>query len=356
MPASDPTAPGSFPASARLEQVHSRLRAFTDAVAVRLPGTWAALVEGDLVHRPSHADLVAQLWEDEGRPVGRALGGRLDRDVAMLVGPADESLIALARPHCPGQFLVGAMRPLGTDDAWCRRPNGIAVPADPARAASDIDRRLLPRYRQAVEAVREPALAEAHWRARRALEDWDAVSDSYCDEQGFPVDEDAYGIRQARRDADAWRQFEVFLFHGRSAIDRAQAAAGRSDVQPAVADRWRYQLRALDDALAEGRQIRDAWMPQLVDRLAVADAAGFNDAVDTRNAEGWSAVASFIDHAPVLQAIQVTEQRSTAAGAVRVTAARARSATVSPGSTPRQQPPEGQPPAGPTSPPHRPSR
>ncbi|MFI0942767.1 hypothetical protein [Streptomyces sp. NPDC021020] len=304
-----------------------------------------------------------RLW-DNG-PATNTLQWFTPDEAALLDGPGGEHLVVLARPQRPGQFLVAALAPPGIDGPLRtgHRPNGISVSGEPARAAADIERRLLPRYGKAVETVRTPALHAAHQRAREALADWDAVSDSLCDEQGFPLDDDAYGIRQAQRDADAWAPFETFLHHGAAALDHAGTLLPTLPVPAATAGRWRYELRALKDALAEGTHIRDLWESRLIAIVARRDDPNrwrvFNDALDDRNAEGWSAVDVFIEHAPVLQVIENAARRHTAADTARVNAARARSTTAVPEPTPspRLRPPEPpSPPSGPPNPPHAPGR
>jgi hypothetical protein len=228
---------------------------------------------------------------------------------------------------------VAALAPPGIDGSLRadHTPRGIAVSGDPVRAAADVDRRLLPRYRQAVEAVRVPALGEAHRLAQQALDDWDAVSDSLCDAAGIPLDEDAYGVRQVRRDAEAWEPFETFLFHGPAAIGHAEAALTALPLPASTAARWEYRLRSLAAALAEGTSIRDEWESRLaavLDQQVGPDRwVTFNEGLAERNAEGWYAVTVFMDHAPVLQAIADAEQERAELAAVRVAAARARSTT-----------------------------
>jgi hypothetical protein len=311
-----------------------RLSAFGDALARRLPGDWTAVVDEDFAHSPACERVIEELWDDAH--VQWAVDTFVHREAAFLIGPADEHLVVLARPHRPEQFLVAALAPPGTEGILrtAHPPHGIAVSHDSARAAAGVERRLLPRYRQSLASIRIPALRRAHRLAEQALDEWDAVSDSYCDEHGFPRDEHAYGLRQAQRDADAWRHFETFLFHGPAAIEHAQAAVAGCAPSPATADRWRYQLRALADALTAGARVRDDWESRLAllrnhqgdpDRKRA-----FDDAVDTRNAEGWSAVDGFIKHAPALLAINDTEHVNTSPGKARLAAARARSTTTAP--------------------------
>ncbi|MFI0722633.1 hypothetical protein [Streptomyces sp. NPDC021224] len=345
MPTPDPNAHDHSP---------SRLEAFSEALAYRLPGPWNAVAKAHFAYSPAYVDVIDRLW-DNG-PVERALQRFTPDRAALLNGPSGERLVVLAAPQRPGRFLVAALAPPGIDGSLRadHTPRDIAVSGDPVRAAADVDRRLLPRYRQAVEAVRIPALGEAHRLAQQALDDWDAVSDSLCDAAGIPLDEDAYGARQVRRDAEAWVPFQTFLFHGPAAIGHAKAALTALPLPASTAARWEYRLRSLAAALAEGTSIRDEWESRLaavLDQQVGPDRwIAFNEGLVERNAEGWYAVTVFMDHAPVLQAIADAEQEHAELAAVRVAAARARSTTT--GAAPRpgtRLPPPAMPP--PTPPP-----
>jgi hypothetical protein len=84
-----------------------------------------------------------------------------------------------------------------------------------------------------------------------------------------------------------------------------------------------------------------------------------NDALDARNTEGWSAVTTFMDHAPVLHAIEDAARHSASADTARVTAAQARSTTTVPAPRPgpRLPPSASSPPPGlPTRPSFAPAR
>lgn len=363
MPAPDPNAPLLHPAPPRQDQAPGRLRDFSDALARRLPGSWSAATDDYFAYSPTHVYVMDRLW-DHGHAEW-ALQDVVHEEAALLDGPSGELFVVLARPQHRGQFVVAALAPPGIDGALRtdHTPHGIAVPGDPVRAAADVERRLLPRYQQAVEAVRVPSLREAHRLAQEALADWDAVSDSLCDAAGVPLDEDAYGIRQAQRDAEAWQPFETFLFHGPAAIDHAKAALPTLALPASTAARWSNKLRELTGALTEGIAIRDEWESRLA---AVLDQqvgptrwGAFNDTLDERNAEGWHAMTLFIDHAPVLHAIDNAERERTEFAAVRVAAARARSTAAMPSSRPGRRPPTPETPSplpGPPARPHTPGR
>ncbi|MGW6742832.1 hypothetical protein ACWGDX_19270 [Streptomyces sp. NPDC055025] len=98
------------------------------------------------------------MW-DNGN-ADRALAQFVLRHDAVLAGPDSQSLYVIDRPMHPGQFLAAALAPDGFKDHHfdgVDEPNAIAVHKDPVRAATQISRRLLPRYHQALNAVRDNA-------------------------------------------------------------------------------------------------------------------------------------------------------------------------------------------------------
>jgi hypothetical protein len=86
-----------------------------------------------------------------------------DAPIPVLEGPDDAQLCVIERPRYPRQYLVAPLEPEGFKPHHFRmvdEPNGIAVPNDPVRAAAAVSRRVLPRYRQAMDAVRHNALIQ----------------------------------------------------------------------------------------------------------------------------------------------------------------------------------------------------
>lgn len=101
------------------------------ARAQRLPGTWTSTYHR---HTDDEFPLDHGVW-DTGEP-SWAVGQRLGQH-AVLDGPDRQQRYVLDRQRSPGQFLV--------------------VPSDPARAAADVVRRVLPRHQHALAAVRHNA-------------------------------------------------------------------------------------------------------------------------------------------------------------------------------------------------------
>jgi len=98
-------------------------------------------------------------------------------------------------------------------------PNSSAPHDDQSAAATD---HLA--WRQHV-----PALASAAAGIRQASDAWDAVSDSFCDHDGWPIDEKGYADGKVTRDAEAWKHVEVFLAHGPEVLAGVRAAANGAD-------------------------------------------------------------------------------------------------------------------------------
>ncbi|MDF3291885.1 hypothetical protein [Streptomyces silvisoli] len=131
---------------------------FATALADRLPGTWMTVAEY-FTERFQQHQATERLWA--AGHLDWAVREFVHDETALLIGPGDELLLVFDRPLRRDQFLVGAVAPPGVDGnlRLTSAPDGVAVSRDPARAASTVSRRLLPRYHQAVDDVRLPALA-----------------------------------------------------------------------------------------------------------------------------------------------------------------------------------------------------
>ncbi|WP_234425759.1 hypothetical protein [Streptomyces kebangsaanensis] len=96
-------------------------------------------------------------------PAHSALLDWPDAPTAFLEGPDGEQLCVMERPRCPRQYLVAPVQPDGFRPhhfSGVDEPNGIAVPDDPVRAAAAVSRRVLPRLRDALAAVRHNAAVQ----------------------------------------------------------------------------------------------------------------------------------------------------------------------------------------------------
>ncbi|MFD7130570.1 hypothetical protein [Streptomyces sp. NPDC059894] len=135
-----------------------------------------------------------------------------------------------------------------------------------------------------------PALASAAAGINRASDAWDAVSDSFCDQDGWPLDEDAYADGQVQRDAEAWKHVEVFLDHGPEVLAAVRAAANSSDhVEGPISDDLR-RLRGIDTILERAGQLRHEWdqVMNLMDASLPGSRKLYQErAEEHRNTEGW---------------------------------------------------------------------
>lgn len=181
------------------------------------------------------------------------------------------------------------------------------------------------------------AIPEAAARGRKALEDWDAVSDSLCAANGEPFDE-RYDARRHQRDAEAWAAFEPFLDHGPELLAQAEKDFRTLHQDYENPDfetirRRRSQLAAMHRAIAGGRQQRDAW--EIADEMILPDHPQGQETrrrLETiRNSQGWHYALVFADNADVLVEIdQATRARASAGGGrtAQAEAARTRSTTT----------------------------
>ncbi|MGW2331582.1 hypothetical protein ACWC5C_38340 [Streptomyces sp. NPDC001700] len=188
--------------------------------------------------------------------------------------------------------------------------------------------------------TRESLLAvipEAAARGRKALEDWDAVSEGLCDENSEPLDE-RYYVRQNQRDAEAWAAFKPFLGHGPELLAQAEGDfrtlhQDYEDPDFETIDRRRSQLTALRDAVQGGRQERAAW--EYANEMILRDhprGPEFRRRAEIlRNAEGWHYAITFATNADVLVEIDQAARARPDTGRTRTAqadAARARSTTT----------------------------
>ncbi|MEU9319577.1 hypothetical protein [Streptomyces sp. NPDC048295] len=135
-----------------------------------------------------------------------------------------------------------------------------------------------------------PALAAAAAGIKKASDAWDAVSDSFCDQDGWPLDEEGYADGKVKRDAEAWKHTEVFLDHGPEVLAGVRASADGPDyVEGPVSDDLR-RLRGIDTTLERAGRIRDEWadVMALMEATQPGSLALYQDtAEEQRNSEGW---------------------------------------------------------------------
>ncbi|MFJ7096760.1 hypothetical protein ACIQWL_42090 [Streptomyces mirabilis] len=135
-----------------------------------------------------------------------------------------------------------------------------------------------------------PALASAAAGIRQASDACDAVSDSFCDLDGWPIDEKGYADGKVKRDAEAWKHVEIFLDHGPEVLAGVRAAAGGTDYLDGPISEDLRRLRGIDTTLERAGQIRHEWDQVLA--LMDASLPGSRElyasqALEIRNSEGW---------------------------------------------------------------------
>ncbi|WP_181010931.1 hypothetical protein [Streptomyces sp. SM13] len=148
-----------------------------------------------------------------------------------------------------------------------------------------------------------PALASAAAGIRQASDAWDAVSDSFCDEDGWPIDEKDYADGKVARDAEAWQHVEVFIDHGPEVLAGVRAAAHGADyVEGPVSEDLR-RLRGIDATLERASRIRHEWdqvMALMDDSLPGSREIYASQAQEIRNSEGWHYADELLFQGPAL--------------------------------------------------------
>ncbi|WP_411076211.1 hypothetical protein [Streptomyces sp. cmx-4-7] len=135
-----------------------------------------------------------------------------------------------------------------------------------------------------------PALASAAAGINHASNAWDAVSDSFCDMDGWPVDEKGYADGKVKRDAEAWSHVEVFLDHGPEVLVAVRAAADSSDYAEGPISEDLYRLRGIDTTLEQAGQLQREWdqIMALMDASLPGSRRLYEErAEEERNSEGW---------------------------------------------------------------------
>ncbi|MGW3009587.1 hypothetical protein ACWC9R_12225 [Streptomyces sp. NPDC001219] len=123
------------------------------------------------------------------------------------------------------------------------------------------------------------------------LADWDAYSDQHTDLDDWPHDEDAYGRRARRRDADTWKAFNRIRPCAKELLATAEAQLQRIPAK-AVQSRWTWQLGRLESALDQLNVLQDEWLVtrDSLHPSARPGTARYDDARAERNSEAWHAL------------------------------------------------------------------
>ncbi|MCD9193425.1 hypothetical protein [Streptomyces albireticuli] len=145
--------------------------------------------------------------------------------------------------------------------------------------------------------------------SEQILADWDAYSDQHTGLDGWPHDENAYGLRAGLRDAATWRAFNRIR---RSAKGLVAAAEVQLHKLPAsrIQSRWAWQLGALDTALGQLARLQWDWLAaqDSLPPSAVPGTEAYDDALAERNAEAWHYLNEWSLHGQALLDIHAAEQ------------------------------------------------
>ncbi|MFH9734404.1 hypothetical protein [Streptomyces sp. NPDC017260] len=193
-----------------------------------------------------------------------------------------------------------------------------------------------------------PALASAAVGINEASDAWDAVSDSLCDADGCPLDEDVYADSKVKRDAEAWKHAEVFLDHGPEVLAGVRAAADGPDyVEGPISDDLR-RLRGIDTTLVRADALRHEWnqIMALMEGSQPGSLQLYQEhAEEHRNTEGWHYAHELSYQGPALvRAGEYLANRADAERASHTERARVALTRSAPGA-------RGAPPASPPLPP-----
>jgi len=291
------TNPGEEP-SARPGRIP--LDPFATALTSHMPGWSMQLLA--LHDSQRQRALTEQLW-DWGT-LHHAFTDFVIPEAAVLTGPGGARLVVVHRPLHPGQLLAGALYDTSLDQAVhdgvdVRSPDGISVGTDPVRAAQDIRSRLLPRYDHAVWRQRLAISSFACNEISEVLNTWDGISDDLTDEQGFPLDDTAYGDRAARRDTDAWAQVETLLASAPAIVSHLGAHLEQAGLASGSNAGDLHQVRLAEGALARAARLQEEFLatstagltPQAAEQVLYA-------ARETRHEEGWEAAVTLSQYLP----------------------------------------------------------
>ncbi|MCG6496946.1 hypothetical protein [Kitasatospora sp. A2-31] len=140
-------------------------------------------------------------------------------------------------------------------------------------------------YRAIQAAVAIAVVEDAVRGIQRAMDDWDGVNDSFCDDSGAIVDSEGWGTRIVERDLAAYQHFTQILAYGAAFLFHIRPATEA----PAQADLLKHGRRELFGAYASAHAtIRDnSHLHRSLSREETA-------------AEVWHEMTVWASHAPTM--------------------------------------------------------
>ncbi|MFB7672671.1 hypothetical protein ACFC26_14800 [Kitasatospora purpeofusca] len=134
------------------------------------------------------------------------------------------------------------------------------------------------------------AVAAAARGIQQAMADWDAVNDSFSDENGTVVDTDGWNTRIVKRDLAAWQNFTAVLRYGGAFLFHTRRFARPDAKDAGLAHDWRELARSFLSAYES-----------VSDTTEFAEGLG-RPRLEELAAEVWHEMVIWADHAPALLA------------------------------------------------------
>jgi hypothetical protein len=223
-----------------------------------------------------------------------AFARSLPQECAALKGSDRITLLLTMHPVVAGRVIGGCLRPAELDAPSAEAdgvpiPSAIDLPHDPLLAAIAIRQRLLPARARALWAARSTALRRAVAGIEDAEDRWDAVSDSLCDQDGWPLDDEVYGRRKALRDLDAWSSAQLYLEHGPDVLATVRRVMTPSDRALSELHKELPRLERLEAALSAAAPLRQRWdtVRDFLEEHAPRDTGLRHRAAESAAADGW---------------------------------------------------------------------
>ncbi|MFF5336890.1 hypothetical protein [Streptomyces sp. NPDC013181] len=277
------------------------LTEFAKAVPDQMPG-WGAHVR----MLPDPDGFRSQLWDQ--LVLDSIFRGGAVTEVVVLTGPDHDRLIAVPthRSDDPG-LVLGALRPpdpTGTLDLTRHTaPAFAALDLDPERAVAEVKDAFLPDYGRALLRVQIQALRAAAAGIVQASADWDDISGTLCDAEGWPIDDKVYTDGKVARDASAWTHVETFIAHGPRVLAHTREAATSRDYDHGPASTDLRRMRGIDTTLERAQALQTEWeqVVALMDGSQPGSRELYEDqAREIRNSEGWHYADELIRQGPAL--------------------------------------------------------
>ncbi|MFB8086864.1 hypothetical protein [Streptomyces sp. NPDC055992] len=279
------------------------LSEFAEAVPAQMPG-WNAAVH--TLNAPEALRFGTQLW-DQIELDGTLTDGDATEAV-ILTGPNHDRFIAIPVHHSDGPGLtLQALRP--PDPTGTLNLTRFTAPAvaglgpDPAHAVARMKDGFLPDYERALLRVQIQALRTAAAGIVQASADWDDVSGTLCDTEGWPIDDKVYADGKVARDAAAWMHVETFLAHGPDVLAYTREAATSRDYDYGPASTDLRRIRGVETTLEGAQQVQTEWeqVVALMDGSLPGSRELYEEeALEVRNSEGWHYADELIYQGPAL--------------------------------------------------------